>query len=259
MEGIIEPPVKRGSPRTFTRFLSNLIRQGTITMPMAETLAKLKTPHLQLEALMRLHATPEKGLETIVAELRELSFSQDTGNERRAVSPLSLSITSRHFLLLVSAFVLFAAVLFGPRSRVTPLSPPSESSVIPLASPTPAAPAQIVPDAVVSVPKPALPEPPRHLSATNLPSGMVHLMWDEAQPNAIYRIYGSEAEDMSDAKIEQPDRIPMNWLDWIPPADAGPMWLAVSRITPDGKESPRSKPVLISPAPRGTSSLTPQQ
>jgi len=266
MNATIENMTPLAPQRTFSRFVANLLKERRISVEMAETLEELKTPHLQLEALTRLRGMPEKGLPAIVAELRQ-EASGDCDKKAKRIEPIFARIARSNLvsdsiqrIRLAARFGLpimlaFTVILLMIRVAGSwhPFNRPSAPQIAPASAVTPLPITPIAPPPtppfLAPIKKPGAPLAPQNLVATILSNGMVHLTWNPAPefPDAKYRLHSATAEDMHDAQNEQPDLIPMNWVDWMPSAESGPIWLAISRVTSTGRQTSLSKPVLISP------------
>jgi len=120
-----------------------------------------------------------------------------------------------------------------PSARVRP-----PLTAIPMSLPAPAAPEA----AIVSEPERPVPE---NLTARFFSPLMVELNWDSLGEAYRYRLYSAQTASMTDARLETGTFIVNPHFAWSPREDAAAVWLAVSSIDPEGRESPLSRPLYL--------------
>jgi hypothetical protein len=239
-----------------TNFVANLLKSGTITDEMAEILSTFKSPHDQLAAMLRRKQEPLISLAEIVASMQAGEVPPPSSAMTPSNRPHRFAfVTWRWFVVLGVLWAVAWGIRALPQmtwtwttpSTFTSATPASE--VITVVNAHPAEPSVPVSHAIHPAARPVthhavLAEAPAHFAAKVMVTGLVHLTWDGVEDGQYRLYYGANPAAVTQPDVNNP--IPMNWIDWIPPQDMNPVWIAVSRLTADGNESAKSTPLLVS-------------
>jgi len=144
------------------------------------------------------------------------------------------------------------ASLTAPEKTSTPAAVPAAPANAPAPPATPA-PAPATPTAhhtAAATAAPANPAPvklpaPRNFAAHPSNNQMLQLTWDSLGDGVTYHLYSSANQNMQDAQSEDDAPIPVNWYNWMPPADGSYVWLAVKGIGHNGKLTAFSNAIRI--------------